>query len=706
MSFDSFHTQHSPFGSFASFTLGLVGSPGGFGHALKGPAKQNVYAGYRRGNGLWRLLPFFEPPKSIASAFTGEASPDETEQKPTMEAIRPDQYVRRLGAASDRWQFEGCSLTLFTPYSKVSQPESLSEAEARLCLAPVVYAELAMDNSEGTEAVELIFGLAEQAEQLYPINEYSTELAGFAGAGRFGFATKAAAGVGMKQGFSVFYPSPEDHRGLHVLGTEVALVVSVPAGQKRSVPIALGFYEGGQITTGIATRYAYTQWFSSLEAVLVQGLENYDEALRIAEARDQELQASALNEDQKFLIAQAVHSYYGSTQLLLNGSDYLWVVNEGEYRMINTFDLTVDHLFFELAWHPWAVRNTLDLFVKRYSYRDRIRNTEGQEAEGGVSFTHDMGVANHFTQPGYSSYECDALHGCFSHMTMEQLLNWILTACTYAWKSEDWSWLEANKALLLECASSLENRDDPVDECRNGLPKWDSSRVNGGSEITTYDSLDVSLGQARNNLYLAGKALGAWILLQRSFVRLGVSDGVSRAQRAVARVRAGLCAQFNTQAGFFPAVFEKGNRSHIIPAVEGLAYPLYLGFTEEIDACSDLLVKYALHLKNAFVRGVCLDAASGAWKMSSTSRNTWFSKIALSQYVVRSLFPDTLSAEAKAADAVHAHWQRQPGCGAFAMCDQIFSDTGVTCGSRYYPRGVTTWLWLSENGTVQNNTGL
>ena len=102
----------------------------------------------------------------------------------------------------------------------------------------------------------------------------------------------------------------------------------------------------------------------------------------------------------------------------------LWLVNEGEYRMINTFDLTVDHLFFELAWHPWAVRNALDLFVRRYSYRD----------QHGLSFTHDMGVMNHFTPAGRSSYECDHLTGCFSHMTMEQLLNWVLCAVTYAEK--------------------------------------------------------------------------------------------------------------------------------------------------------------------------------------------------------------------------------------------------------------------------------
>ena len=60
------------------------------------------------------------------------------------------------------------------------------------------------------------------------------------------------------------------------------------------------------------------------------------------------------------------------------------------------------------------------------------------------------------------------------------------------------------------------------------------------------------------------------------------------------------------------------------------------------------------------------------------------------------MFPEVMSPAARAADRVHADWQRQPGCGEHAMCDQINSETGVTCGSRYYPRGVTTILWLRE----------
>ena len=69
-----------------------------------------------------------------------------------------------------------------------------------------------------------------------------------------------------------------------------------------------------------------------------------------ADARAADARLSA---DQRFMLAHAIRSYYGSTQLLERDGQPLWVVNEGEYRMMNTFDLTVDHLFFELRFNPW-----------------------------------------------------------------------------------------------------------------------------------------------------------------------------------------------------------------------------------------------------------------------------------------------------------------------------------------------------------------
>jgi hypothetical protein len=259
--------------------------------------------------------------------------------------------------------------------------------------------------------------------------------------------------------------------------------------------------------------------------------------------------------------------------------------------------------------------------------------------------------------------------------------------------------LRSQKKLLNACVESIQRRDDPIPRKRDGVLKHDSSRCAKGAEITTYDSLDVSLGQARNNLYLAVKTLGAWILLERAFASLRDRKASATAHAAANRLAATLTTKFESDTGFFPAVFEKNNHSRILPAVEGFVYPLYLGYKDATDPAGrfgKLLGQLRQHITQSLQPGTCIDETSGAWKMSSTSTNTWFSKIALAQHVVRRLFPEALNDAARAGDRVHARWQRTPGCGEFAMCDQIRSDTGIACGSRYYPRGVTSFLWLSE----------
>ena len=687
---ESYHTQHSPFGAFASFTVGLVNSPGGFGHALRGPAQQNLYIGFRSGgNAEWQLLPFLTPPKSQESAFTGDTT---VVQPPRgFRSLGSSDYERTLRWASDTWRADDkrFGFSLLSPFGEVPDPAKMSKSAARFHLAPVVNGWIEYDNRTGKQPVELIFGVGNGDNTLRPLTDTSKSLVGFAGGTAFGYATNPARGVAMRQGFDVLDPKFADYRGLLVIAGETALVFTVPAGQRKRFPLALGFYAAGVITTGLPSTYAYTRYFRDLEDVLNHGLDQHARYTKLADLRDRELEKSGLDADQKFLIAQATHSYLGNTQLLWSDGKPLWVVNEGEYRMMNTFDLTVDHVFFELAWQPWAVRNALDLFVRRYSYRDQL----------GLSFTHDMGVNNFFTPPGRSSYECDNIEGCFSHMTMEQLLNWVLTAITYAEHTGDRAWLRANKKVLLACAESIHRRDNPRPADRDGILKHDSARCGTGSEITTYDSLDVSLGQARNNLYLAVKTLGTWVLLENAFKTLGEKKAAADAHATANLLAKTLTSKFETDTGFFPAVFEKGNRSRILPAVEGFVYPLFLGYKEAVDLdgrFAPLFVQLRQHITQALQPGICLDSVSGGWKMSSTSTNTWFSKIAIAQYVIRALFPEVLSEAARAGDRVHANWQRTPGCGTDAMCDQIRSDTGITCGSRYYPRGVSSFLWLSE----------
>lgn len=698
---DSFHTQHAPFGAFASFTLGLVGGQGGFGHALAGPAKQNVYVGVRQAPTLpWRMLPFFTPPRSLAADYLATAQDTAATRASDFEILHPPKYGRSLGWASDRWLIGPLVFKLCTPFEKVPDPATMDRATARLHLAPVVCGFLEYDNTHSDEPVELLFGLGAPDGPWRPLEGDGVAARGFAFGRTFAYATAPSPEVTARQAFSPFRTEYRDETGGHRLGNESALLFTVPAKQKRTYPLVFAFFNEGKITTGLSCEYLYTRHFADLEDALAHGFAHHAHYVELANRRDAELFASKLSRDQQFLLLQSTHSYHASTQLLAHEGKPLWCVNEGEYRMMNTFDLTVDHLFWELEWHPWSVRNALELFVDRYSYRDRIRTPDGRVLEGGLSFTHDMGVNNQFSPKEWSSYECRDLHGCFSHMTMEQLLNWVLCAVCYADKTGDYAWLTKHRATLDACVESMHRRDDADPAKRDGMLKCDSSRCGPhGAEITTYDSLDVSLGQARNNLYLAVKTLGAWTLLEHAYAELGDAAASRDAGASADRLAKTLTTKFEQNTGFFPAVFENGNQSRILPAVEGFAYPLYLGLAGVVDRhgrFAALFAQLSRHMTNALQSGVCLDAQSGGWKISSTSMNTWFSKIALAQYVVRKLFPETLNDKARAADAVHALWQKRPGCGANAMCDQIHSATGESLGSRYYPRGVTTYLWLLE----------
>ena len=72
------------------------------------------------------------------------------------------------------------------------------------------------------------------------------------------------------------------------------------------------------------------------------------------------------------------------------------------------------------------------------------------------------------------------------------------------------------------------------------------------------------------------------------------------------------------------------------------------------------------------------------------------SKIAIVQRVAREVFDLERGDDRQgAADAAHVRWQTE-GPGAYwATSDQMLN--GVAAGGRYYPRCVTTVLWLDGN---------
>ena len=88
--------------------------------------------------------------------------------------------------------------------------------------------------------------------------------------------------------------------------------------------------------------------------------------------------------------------------------------------------------------------------------------------------------------------------------------------------------------------------------------------------------------------------------------------------------------------------------------------------------------------------------ADGGLKLSSTSNNSWMSKIAIVQHVMREVFEMQKQPEIQQilqhADAAHVRWTTEGESAYWAMSDQFVS--GVAMGSKYYPRIITTTLWL------------
>ncbi len=731
----NFNAQHAPAGAFMSFTCGHFGGGGGIGVEIGRPAHQSVYVGVKRGDRRSpepiRCLPFIR--RTAQPAEGGNGPPAEAnysvEHAPESVACSIDLYPREqirrhYGWATDTWATPELTYTIHTPFGRIPEPGTDSD-RLRLGVLPAIVATLTVDNRDGDQTKTGVFGIdfVDPGTRLIDGSEAHPSKLGFAWRRHMGVLGMMDARDGASvddDGLFAFQrwsvaEGVADVNPVHELGTCGGLAFEVPPGESRTLVLAIGVYLDGIVTTGLEGRYYYTRHFASLDEVLATALERAPELRARAERLDAKLLASGLSAEQQFMIAHGTRSYYGSTQLLDVGGEPFWVVNEGEYCMMNTLDLAVDHVFWELDHNPWVVRNLLTNFVRHYSYRDQVvaRGAPHKLMPGGISFCHDMGVNNNFSRPGNSSYELAHLTGCFSYMTQEQLCNWVLIAACYVAKTNDTAWLAEQAHVLAACAESMRARANP----RTGVMTYDSARCAGGKEITTYDSLDESLGQARANTYLAAKCWATWLALEM-LSRLAAQAGDVEIEigESLSEKLADFLAGCARPDGTLPAVLEKDNlgyASRILPAVEALIYPAYwlscLGERTDVDSVEeplraalkhrlvDVLRTHTLRLLHDHERRNLFP--DGGIKLSSTSNNSWMSKIALFQHVARDVLrlheADPIVAEIfRAADAAHVRWQTD-GSAFWACSDQFVS--GVAKGSRYYPRIITAALWLGES---------
>ena len=708
----SFNAQHSPMGAFMSFTCGNFGTRGGVAAQIGKPGNQDLYVGVKDGSRFeeapLRCLPFFASTSGggagAADYMVEQAGPAEQNVSARVKGYSRGQIERRYGWGTDEWGTDDFSFSLFTPFGEIPDPTTATPTEMRDALLPAVVAELTVDNTTGSRTVTAFVAINFNEPGWRAVDSGNPLRRGFALRREYGVLGEVLGEDGRAiEAPSLFCRwSPDQglaERVPHLLGSCPGLLMEVPAGERRVLRLSIGCYIAGVVTSDLEGRYLYTNYFGSLEDVLNAALMKGDPR-PAAEALDQRLIDSGLSDDQQFMIAHATRSYYGSTQLLDVGGQPFWIVNEGEYCMMNTLDLCVDHMFWELEQNAWVVRNLLDHFVRHYSYVDGLKagDGSGKTLEGGLSFTHDMGAHNNFSPRGQSSYELPDLNAvCFSYMTAEQLCNWVLLAATYVAKTGDVNWARQNSYILLGCFESLCNRGGG-----SAIPEYDSTRCGTGAEITTYDSLDHSLAQTRNSLYMAVKFWASFVGLSMVFERLGEpwqesqSQAVRKAEQAVRT----LLRQVGPD-GVIPAVFEKesdGFHSRILPACEGLVYPAAWGMDvpREFRELFDCLKKHTVALLTDVERRNLFP--DGGIKLSSTSSNSWMSKIAIFQEIARHVFrlheDNAIAAIFTNADRAHVKWQTD-GSGYWACSDQFVD--GVAKGSRWYPRVITAALWMDHS---------
>ena len=689
---NSFHAHHSPMGSHSSFTVGMFGANGGMALEKGSPADQSIFLGYRSESGLTKLFPFYKNLVNDAERFSQD---DSKEEAKTIE-FSESEIKRNYKWATDEFIAPGISFRIKTPFFSIPDPESASEESLKKASCPASFIEISVSN-DSDENWDGFFAI-QGSTPWTPLSSRDGNLKGMMSRDEMGFASDDESlsefiDFGIEQALAGTHKTPN-----FLLGPIGGISFKIVAGTEKTVRIALGYFRDGDVIFNRSASYWYTQYFDSIESVFSYALKHYDDFSDIVQKADNDLLSYGLSEDQQFLIAHATRSYYGSTEWLVEDGKPLWIVNEGEYLMINTLDLTIDMAFFELNLNPWTLKNVLEHFVDHYSYEDQVFSPEDPNTllDGGVSFTHDMGVGNHFSPDKYSCYECAGIdRKCFSYMTYEQLTNWVLCAGLYISKTEDMDFLENHASLLESCFESLKNRDNPDPSKRDGLMGYDSSRTMGGGEITTYDSLDHSLGQARKNIYLGGKCWASYLALEKLFKLL---DKVTLADSAHAS--AILCANtlenaFDEDLGFIPAVLEDGNQSAIIPAVEALIYPYKMGLEETFNPEGEFAGYISIlkkHISNILKPGMCI-YKDGGWKLSSSADNSWMSKICLNQYVIHEILKMNYGGEAL-ADNAHVEWEVN-GSKSQACSDQFAS--GKPIGSLYYPRIVTNILWLDAH---------
>ena len=189
----NFNAQHAPVGAYMSFTCGHFGTGGGIGVEI-------LYVGVKQGNrraaAPIKCLPFVRR----EGAFTSAAATFQVEQAdnralpPSVQCYGADEIRRHYGWASDTWETDDLSFSIYTPFAPVPEPGA-DLAALRAALLPAIVATLTVDNRKGECTKTGVFALDFPDSGTRLLQPTATDACDGPATDRAGFAWRRSMGV-------------------------------------------------------------------------------------------------------------------------------------------------------------------------------------------------------------------------------------------------------------------------------------------------------------------------------------------------------------------------------------------------------------------------------------------------------------------------------------------------------------------------------
>ncbi|HEV2391171.1 MAG TPA: glycoside hydrolase family 52 protein [Verrucomicrobiae bacterium] len=665
------NVDHAPMGACSTIAYGYKGEPCGVGtssgvYPYWTTGGGGVLMGLSGSSGL-QVLPFVTPASSIS----------------TNARFFPDASIQRsLTPCTDEYTVNGAGLafTHYTPAWAMADLSTATLSDKKRYFLPATWLVFTIQNTNSTSE-EFYFGLP------VPVTQSA-----FAQGSYQGFALGEAA-LAVQTGSCDVWSGARLASALDGMTNGGAFHLTVPAGQTRSLMVVIAYYRSAVVDSRTSSSYYYTSLYSSIDSVIDSAFAGFGDAQMRCQQLATVMSRAGLNPYRQFLACHALHSYMADSACLIDpqGGAHWWEM-EGWFNYINTFDLTVDHAFYDAYMQPWALRNVLDAFSGAlpgtgYSFDTPLySSTSGMQVSShGFSFYHDMGLwPTSGTGPAYGA--------C---MGQEELQAWILSAGLYWRNTADNPWLTNNAALLRTCLDSMLLRDNTNSAACDGITK----NVNSG-EITTYDNLDASLQRPAFSGRLAVRNWASYLALNAMFAGIGDTADAATCESMAAVAAQTIVNRWNSYhatLGYIPALLDGSDTAAITPMIEGLAYPAAMGLTNAIDRTggpyASMLQALSNHLVAVLVAGRCLGVPSGGWVMTSANLITWQSKIFICQYAAETVLGITNDSVNCTVDQVHATIQIQ--AGPYQGWVDATDGTGGNrfAGGPHYPRAVTSALW-------------